>query len=359
MVILVPSYEPDTRLLVLVDALVAATDDPVVVVDDGSGAAYADLFAKVAMAGATVLTHRVNRGKGAALKTGFAHIAATHPGADVVCADSDGQHAVADIVRVADRLALGDVDMVLGGRRFTGRVPARSRIGNALTRHAFTLATGSRIHDTQTGLRGHRAATLAWLTSIEGDRFEYELRVLLAAAREGLRLDEIEIETIYLEGNASSHFRPLWDSLAVWGQLLAFTASSLVGFAVDVALLALLHALTGSVLVAVVGARLASGSINFALNRRFVFAGGRALPLRAAACRYAALAAVILLANTLLMEGLVIVTGSLVIAKVATELSLFMGSYVVQRTAIFGPHRGSPGRASVNVAETTLTPSTQ
>mgnify|MGYP000962584279 CR=1 FL=1 len=153
MVILVPSYEPDTRLLVLVDALVAATDDPVVVVDDGSGAAYADLFAKVAMAGATVLTHRVNRGKGAALKTGFAHIAATHPGADVVCADSDGQHAVADIVRVADRLALGDVDMVLGGRRFTGRVPARSRIGNALTRHAFTLATGSSLSGSSGSLR--------------------------------------------------------------------------------------------------------------------------------------------------------------------------------------------------------------
>lgn len=333
--ILIPSYEPDEGLVHVVRDLVAAEVGPVIVVDDGSGPAHAAHFAAVAAAGARVLVHEVNRGKGAALRTGFAHVLSAHPGLAVVCADSDGQHRVADILRVADRLNDGDADLVLGGRRFTGTVPLRSRFGNAMTRHAFTLSTGRRVFDTQTGLRGHPASRLPDLLTIDGDRFEYELRVLLAAAREGQVIAEIEIATIYLDENASSHFRPVRDSLAVWGQLVSFTASSLLAFAVDVIALAALFSLTGSLLTSVIGARVISASVNFTVNRRFVFARGGLAPLRTALARYAALAATVLLANALLMEGLVVVTGSLVVAKLLTESTLFAASYVVQRTAVF------------------------
>mgnify|MGYP003617491773 CR=1 FL=1 len=338
-VVLIPAYEPDAKLLRLVEDLHGARLGHVVVVDDGSGPAYAHLFAAVAAAGATVLTHEVNRGKGAALKTGFAYTLAAHPGAAVVCADSDGQHSVVDIGRVADHLRTSGAELVLGGRRFTGDVPVRSRFGNAATRHAFALATGRRVHDTQTGLRGHAAATLPWLLDIRGDRFEYELRVLLAAAHSGMRMEEIKIETIYLEHNASSHFRPIRDSLAVWGQLLAFTGSSLIGFAVDLALLAVIYPLTGSLLAAVIGARLVSATLNFSLNRRFVFTRGREVPLARAAFRYAVLAGSVLTANVLLMESLNLILGSLVAAKVLTELTLFTASFLLQRTAVFLPTR--------------------
>lgn len=357
-VVLIPSYEPDERLVQLVDSLAASASAPVLVVDDGSGPAYARVFAAVARAGATVLTHEVNRGKGAALKTGFAHVLATHPGAGVVCADSDGQHGIADILRVVDEVAKGEADLVLGGRRFTGSVPLRSRLGNTATRHAFTLATGLRIHDTQTGLRGHTAATLPWLLDIGGDRFDYELRVLLAAARDRVRLTEIEIATIYLEGNASSHFRPVRDSVMIWGQLLAFTASSLVGFAVDVALLAVLFPMTGSLLAAVIGARVVSATVNFTLNARYVFPRrGRSAwlaPLR----RYAALAAAVLLANALLMEALMALSGSVAVAKGATELVLFLGSFIVQRTAVFAGSDRSAARAHTTARESRVAQAT-
>ena len=89
-------------------------------------------------------------------------------------------------------------------RRFTGPVPARSRYGNTLTRKAFSLTTGRSLRDTQTGLRGHPARTLAWLRSVSGDRFEYELRVLLQATREARRIDEVEIATIYLQQRTGS-----------------------------------------------------------------------------------------------------------------------------------------------------------
>lgn len=340
-VVLVPAYEPDARLVELVAALRAqAPERPVVVVDDGSGPAFADVFTEATEAGAVVLAHAANRGKGAALRAGLAHVREAYPGAGVVTADSDGQHTPADVARVATRLAAGEHDVVLGVRRFTGEVPLRSRIGNAVTRRLFALVTGQDVVDTQTGLRGYPASMLPWVEQVRGDRFDHELRVLLRAAREERSIGTVDIDTVYLEGNASSHFRPLLDSVSVYLPLLAFTLSSLLGFVVDLLAVLALMALTGQLVVAVVGARLLSASVNFTVNRRWVFARGLGgertrAPLRPSLQRYAALAVAVLALNLALVEGLVTIGLSLLVAKVLTELALFVGGYVVQRTLVF------------------------
>ncbi len=332
MIVLIPSYEPDRRLLDLLDDLAGQT---VVVVDDGSGAAFRTVFDAARARGATVLHHEVNRGKGGALRTGFAHIARTHPGAAIVCADSDGQHSPVDILRVAARLEATDADVVLGARRFTGRVPARSRMGNAVTSRLFALAARRRLVDTQTGLRAYPARLVPWLLTVRGDRFEYELRLLLRACAEGLRIEEVDIATIYLDDNASSHFRPLRDSALVYGQLLSFAASSLTGFAIDIAALAVLMSVTGHLTAAVVGARLLSASVNFALNRWWVFGRRDRIGLARSLRRYALLAGAVLLTNVALMHLLLPLTGSLVVAKVVTEVALFVASFGVQRGLVF------------------------
>ena len=141
MIALIPAFEPDGRLVELIRRL----GRPAVVVDDGSGPAYAPIFDQVRALGAQVLTHTRNRGKGCALKTGFAFVRRHFPGVGVVCADSDGQHRPEDINAVAERVESSGAPMVLGARRFTGDVPARSRFGNALTRKVFRLATGRAI----------------------------------------------------------------------------------------------------------------------------------------------------------------------------------------------------------------------
>lgn len=339
MVVLVPAYEPDDRLVALVVALRAARPHvPVVVVDDGSGAAYAHVLAAAGRAGAEVLTQPVNRGKGAALRTGVAHVIARHPGAGLVCADCDGQHTVPDVLAVADRTARGDAAVVLGARRFTGAVPLRSRFGNAATRVAFRLGTGVPVQDTQTGLRGYPSAMLPWLLDVPGDRFEYELAVLLRAADEGKHVVEVPIATVYLDANASSHFRPLVDSVRVYAPLLRFAGSSFVGFAVDTVALLALVALTGSLLAGTAGARLLSGAANFALNRRWVFRhrqpGGRgSLPRQALA--YTVLAATLLLAGYTALRVLTGVGVPLLAAKVGTDVTLLLVGYRVQRTAVF------------------------
>ncbi|KXC07383.1 bifunctional glycosyltransferase family 2/GtrA family protein [Microbacterium hominis] len=381
-IVLIPAYEPDGRLVDVIAALTAAAPEtPVLVVDDGSGERFAPVFAAAAAAGAVVLRHGRNRGKGAALRTGFAHAARAWPGAAVVTADADGQHTPADIRRVAEAVDPGGVrrprelvgqsagsasspragtpaatptattptaddaararTIVLGARAFSGEVPLRSRVGNGTTRWAFRLATGQRLRDTQTGLRGYPAATLPWLQQVPGDRFEYELAMLLRARGAGIALAEVPIETVYLDGNRSSHFRPVADSVRVYGPLLRFTASALLAYAIDTAALLVLDALTGWLLFSVVFARLLSASVNFAVNRSFVFGRARSLPTRTTALRYFSLAGLLLAANYGILSALTDAGIPVLLAKIATETTLFVVSYGVQRTVVFAP---TPGR---------------
>jgi glycosyltransferase involved in cell wall biosynthesis len=211
-VLLLPVHTPGHHL----SDLVAACGVPVVVVDDGSGPSASPVLQEAESLGATVLRHAVNQGKGAALKTGFRHIAGNLPDLDVVCADGDGQHRLSDIRRVADHVT-SSRRMTLGVRSFDGEVPFRSRLGNRVTSQLFRAATGRFLGDTQTGLRGHPADQLEWLCSIEGARFEYEMNVLLAAARAGVPVDEVTVATVY---NGSSKFSPLSDSARIYWPLL-------------------------------------------------------------------------------------------------------------------------------------------
>lgn len=349
MLVLIPSYEPDERLVRLVaDLRASAPDVHVLVVDDGSGPAYRDVFDRVRGPGCIVLTYPGNRGKGCALKTGFAFAERHHPGQGVVCADGDGQHSVADILRVAAAVAAQPADRpatVLGWRSFAGPVPARSVIGNRVTARLFHLATGLRLRDTQTGLRGYPAALLPWLRTVRGDRFEYELNLLLRAAAEQQPVEEVEIATIYLDANASSHFRPVADSVRVIAPLVRFSLSSLSAFAVDTAALLALHALTGSLGIAVVGARLLSAGVNFAVNRRLVFAGARRAPVGRAALRYGLLAGALLGASYLLLATLTGLGLGLLPAKIATEALLYLVSFRVQRRFVFGAAPAALGTA--------------
>lgn len=331
MLVLIPAYEPGDSLVTLVKALRAASSPPgVLVVDDGSGPDYDEIFALARIHGAEVLRYSTNHGKGHALKTGFAHARQHYPDDVVVCADSDGQHTVPDILRVASEVDASSREMVLGGRRFTGEVPLRSSFGNKVTSWFFGALTGIRIGDTQTGLRAYPPGLLEWLLSVPGDRFEYELSLLLQAKRSGIAIREVEIETVYLHGNASSHFRPIVDSWRVYRPLLAFAGSSLAGFAVDFVMLLLLMALTGHLLFSVVAARVISATVNYLLNRHAVFRDGdRTSPLR-----YAALAAGILVANYLLLLALTAVL-PLAVAKVITEIALFAVSFAAQRALVF------------------------
>lgn len=223
--ILIPAYEPDAALAELVPQLKSHFEH-VVVVDDGSSRG-SEVFDGLRVLVDTVLRHEVNRGKGAALKTGFAWIRERLPEVrTVVTVDADGQHRLADVLKVA-AASLGHSDgLTLGVREFAGEVPFRSRLGNVWTRVLFRLLTGLAVRDTQTGLRGIPRGLFARMGEIPGDRYEYELRMLVDARSHAAPPLQIPIETVYLEGNGSSHYRPLRDTFrtqwALWSSVFRF-----------------------------------------------------------------------------------------------------------------------------------------
>ena len=222
-------------------------------------------------------------------------------------------------------------------RRFTGPVPLRSRIGNDVTALLFRGATGWRLGDTQTGLRGYPAGRLAWLQEVPGDRYEYELSALLRAHELGMAVEQVEITTVYEPGNTSSHFRPVQDSARIYAPLLRFMGASLASFGIDWLGVMVIFPMTGSLLAAVVGARLVSGTANFFMNRR-VFRAQRGTVARTAV-RYAVLAVSLLAASYLVLKALTAVGIPLGIAKVLGDGAIYVASYVAQRRLVFRERR--------------------
>lgn len=223
-IVLIPAYQPDEKLLTTLEAL-SERGFGLVVVDDGSGHEYDPIFIEAGKY-ARVIRYSKNRGKGGALKQGIRCIRKCFPKCRyLITADADGQHAPNDIERLSNKLEEGKSLFVIGSRQFVGEVPLRSRFGNSVTRKVYSLVSGVHVQDTQTGLRGFDASIFDWLLSIPGERYEYEMNVLMAAARDKIAIDEMPIETIYENDNSSSHFDPIKDSVKIYKEIIKFAIS--------------------------------------------------------------------------------------------------------------------------------------
>ncbi len=334
MIVVIPAYEPDEKLLRVVAELKRDTDYAIVVVNDGSSEAAEPVFAALPE-GVTLLRHAQNRGKGRALKTAYEYIAAHFPQSEgIVTVDADGQHLPADVVRVSEDWEAHPEALVLGSRRFTGTVPWRSRAGNAITRVVFRLSTGVSVYDTQTGLRAFAVSRIPMMLEMRGERYEYEINVLLYATRQHMPIHEVTIETVYIADNASSHFHPMRDSWRIYKMILLFAASSLLAAAVDYVLVLSLSALFAKqaqgLLWSVVLARVISSFLNYMLNRKLVFEDCS----RRSVFRYYLVAAGIMAANYGLLS---LISGvmPLALAKLLVELALYPLSFYLQRRFVF------------------------
>lgn len=260
LVIVIPSLQPDERLVDLVRSLAEFPFLAIVVVNDGSEEQYDAIFARVsALPPAIVLRHDVNRGQGGAVKSAIRFVLDRMPAATgVVTADADGQHAVKDIVRIAEAIAANGERPVLGVRAFGGGVPLRSRFGNILTQYVFAALSGTMISDTQSGLRGIPARWLPEILRVQGDRFEFAVSLLANLCRLSIPPIELPVETIYIEGNRSSHFKPIRDSVRIYLFLLRLYAASLLPMSLDLAGFAMAFAATASIGIAVFSGRAAA-----------------------------------------------------------------------------------------------------
>ena len=335
--IVIPAYDPDEKMLKLIEEVSMMENREIIVVDDGSSKDHESLFEVVADS-CVVLRHNSNRGKGRAIKTALQYIQKQEQGI-VVIADADGQHTPSDIQRILHACERDPKAFYSGERCFTGEVPLRSRIGNTITRHIFHFVTGLDLYDTQCGLRAFSTTYLPFLLQVKGDRYEYEMNVLLESVSR-FPIKTIAIHTVYLDHNRSSHFHPLKDAWRIYRQIFRFLISSLLGFVMDYVLYAVLIFLMQDVsvslrlMIANLSARICSASLNYCLNRSFVFQSHA--NTKYSVVSYALLAFWILILNTTLLIGLQMIGfDNLYVLKIMVEAMLFVLSWYIQKHIIF------------------------
>lgn len=333
--VLIPAYKPDERMVTLARELLDAGLS-VLIIDDGSGPEYRTFYDEAATLGCQIERHAVNLGKGRALKTGInAALNSDSSLRGLITADADGQHTCADILRIAAAIDEHPDALVTGSRAFTGNVPFKSRAGNAITRHVYRFVTGIRCHDTQAGLRGIPADRLGDMLRLPGERYEYEMTMLLKLRDLDMPLYEVPIETIYIDDNKGSHFSPLRDATRIYAVILRFLLSSLMSFVLDYVLFLLcLNWLRLSPWLSYALARVVSSLFNYTINKMAVFGGrGGATSI----LRYYLLAATQLAVGAALVDVLDGVTGiSANWVKIPVDAVLFLISYVLQRDFVFG-----------------------
>ena len=227
-VVLIPALNPNHKLVDLVKELNQIGLVNIVVIDDGSGISFQAIFDEVQTYRTKVHHHKNNRGKGAALRTGIKYIKKSQPHViGVVTADADGQHAPADILKVGAEMAEQN-DIVFGTRDFSHPdVPLANKMANLFSAVYYRLKTGRLLNDTQTGLRGIPARHFDFALSVQGDRYDYEMRFLEQMNERSITYRTVDIKTIYEEDRVSL-FRAVNESFVIFYQEHCFvTAISL------------------------------------------------------------------------------------------------------------------------------------
>ncbi len=346
--IIIPSLNPDEKLIKTVKGLEEAGFRDILIVNDGSRPDTLKFFPdEVEHPSCTVLTHDVNKGKGRALKTAFEYIVKNRPDVKgVVTADGDGQHTPADILACAEKMYETD-SVVLGCRDFSSEnVPARSSFGNKATSLALKVFCGLKISDTQTGLRAFPVKFLPKLTAVKGERFEYETNMLIFFKQDGIPFTEQKIETVYINENETSHFRPIVDSVRIYRFILAYCLSSCISAVIDEGIFFILSLFVNigvfTKLFNVVIARAVSSLTNFTINKTKVFNKGESTGK--ALIKYYTLAVPQMLLSVGLLyffTWLVGLTGITVgvwlttIIKVIIDIVLFLISFRIQQNWVF------------------------
>ncbi len=341
--LIIPSLNPDEKLIRLLEGLRDEGFRRILLVNDGSSEDTLPLFEQAEQEfGCRLLVHPVNLGKGRALKDAFAWIRREWPDcAGAVTVDADGQHLPKDIRACAEMLCTHPGRLVLGCRDFSAEhIPPRSRYGNRLTRVVLRMLCGISVSDTQTGLRGIPLSLMPALEKLPGERFEFELNMLLEAQEKQIPLAEVPIDTVYIEENRTSHFHPLRDSLRIYAVFAKFLLSSLLSFLVDIGAFSLLVFLMERPLpglyipVATGAARVLSAGANFLLNKHGVFRDRGPNP--AAVWKYLALCVIQAGLSALGVSLLFALTHwNETLIKLLVDTLLFLISFPIQREWVF------------------------
>ncbi len=349
LVIIIPSLNPDEKLLNLIEDLDKNSIKNIVIVNDGSEKDTLFIFDKIKEKyNIPVLNHSINLGKGRSLKTAFNYILDNFKDSiGVITVDSDGQHRIKDIMAVASKMLKSQKTdkLILGARDFkNSNVPARSKFGNITTRNIFKILCGISVTDTQTGLRGIYKEYMIELMNVQGERFEFEMNMLIETKTKHIKIEEVPIETVYIEENKTSHFNPLVDSIKIYSLFMKFIIASGLSFVIDIWIFSVvvgllkINAPTYYIILATIIARVISSIFNFIVNRKMVFKSEE--KGNSELIKYYTLCIIQMLTSALLVDilfGLIHINETIV--KIMVDAILFVISFQIQREFIFNKRR--------------------
>ncbi len=335
-VLLIPAYNPEEKIVPLIQELPKGVFDQILIINDGSGPKYSEIFDQLSMVkNVKILTHEINQGKGAALKTGFSYVLKNVnncPG--VITADADGQHLKKDILAIADCLKPEQRRLTIGSRTFDAEVPLRSHFGNKMTRAVMKLFFKINLKDTQSGLRAIPFSLLPKLLSIPFNRYEFEIEMLLVAEKNGYRFEELEIETVYENNNISSSFNPVVDSAKIYFVLFRYILASLITAVVDYIIFFISYAFFPKIFLCTYFARFVALFVNFIVLKKFVFHSKE--KIITIGMKYLLIVVISGFISSLAIEYFHNVLNlNIVLSKISAELLLYFGIFIAQKEFVF------------------------
>lgn len=346
-IILIPAYQPTSELSNLVNELCQLPEQEIIIVNDGSTQECIPLFEALSQKHkqVTILHHAVNLGKGQALKTGMNYFLVSYPEdyLGLITTDADGQHAYNDIKKLIIALKDDPSSLHLGVRTLDKNVPFRSSFGNRLTSFIFKLLTKVNLIDTQTGLRGIPRGFLLDLLHSSEMGYDFELDMLMRAAKKHVNIKQIPIETIYLNENKNSHFNILRDSFKIYYVFFRFLSSSLATTVIDFTVFSIGYFFTQNILTSIIISRIFAGFFQFFASKYLVFKSKGAFGVEI--LKYVALVALLMGLSYSLIEPLVNqLSVNPYIAKVIAESIIFLLSFTAQNLYVYS----SPNSDSAN-----------
>lgn len=343
--IIIPAYNPDKKFVDFVRQLREAGYEYVIAIDDGSKEESKSFLEEAEdVYGCQIIKHSINLGQGRAYKSGFNY----YLGCDdyketigVIQCDCDGQHCVEDVTACADMLREHPDDFVIGTREFSDKsIPLRSRFGNKCTNFVFWFFVGMDLKDVMSGLKGLPRAFVPKLMEASGERFEYVANTILEVKKQGLNVVQFPIHTIYIDGNRSSHFKPVIDSIRIYGLILKYLFSSISTFFIEIFTFSFFVWLLKDsmpqlyIFASVYLAKIIPAVYNFLVNKHFVFQSKGAL--WATGAKFTALCLAHGFVSAFIINHMVHGLGwNETICKIITDTLLFFFTFQIQNRWVF------------------------
>ena len=346
-VILIPAYNPNQKLINLVLEL-KNTFSNILIINDGSSKKSKKIFQELAnYSECTILEYSENKGKGYALKYGINYylenLKDNYQG--IVTADCDYQHKPEDIINIALKLSGNQDSIILGVRNFhLKNIPFPNRFGNLLTSFIFKFLYGIKIEDTQAGLRAIPNRYLNICLETNGNRFEFEMNMLIKAVKNKINILEVPIETIYYS-KGESKFNKFKDSIIIYKVLfteyLKFIISSLSCSLIDVILFSMFLQLFINVnsniqiIMATFFSRIITDFFNFNINKTIVFNSHENIKKIAIKYYILSFSKMIISALCVLLIHHLLININETYIKIVVDTFIYFLSYKIQKKYIF------------------------